>query len=322
MAASNQLEESITCSICFEIYREPLALACLHTYCKQCIARIRHSSGVSCPECRVYSRNDDIRPDFKTQGLIDYYKSDYKSGKLFLRQDSEKIFGGLESIGLVNCDMCSAVKSKPAIAKCKDCDQLMCRTCSGTHGNITVCKSHRVEELNIANNSVHVNIQQAVEKLKEEKKAILREANKTDVAIGNVKKQQKEQEKEIDRLTDKFIKNLESNRNRLHQIVKEANHQCLDKLQHNKHQVDQCCLEIQDRIDYLHSTPATEDPASLQVFTAGIDGYIKTEIENIREKIRDVKTDSITQSPVTLKQGVKWDVRNLIEVIESIIFKC
>lgn len=55
-------EEQITCTICFEVFEEPKALPCLHTFCKGCIAKYimemgsHHGDrkGYMCPVCRRF----------------------------------------------------------------------------------------------------------------------------------------------------------------------------------------------------------------------------------------------------------------------------
>ncbi|XP_069107259.1 uncharacterized protein [Argopecten irradians] len=55
-------EDQITCTICLEIFQEPKALPCLHSFCKKCISNYiieRHSqnphrNGYHCPVCRRY----------------------------------------------------------------------------------------------------------------------------------------------------------------------------------------------------------------------------------------------------------------------------
>ncbi|XP_043576699.1 E3 ubiquitin/ISG15 ligase TRIM25-like [Chiloscyllium plagiosum] len=50
--ASSQswLDEELTCSICLQVYTDPVTLACQHSYCRACI---EECSPQSCPECRA-----------------------------------------------------------------------------------------------------------------------------------------------------------------------------------------------------------------------------------------------------------------------------
>ncbi|KAM4691103.1 uncharacterized protein WCC33_015953 [Rhinophrynus dorsalis] len=65
MMASADLREELTCSICQEIYTDPITLTCGHSYCLDCITRTwdrQEERETSCPECRQIFR---IRPELK-----------------------------------------------------------------------------------------------------------------------------------------------------------------------------------------------------------------------------------------------------------------
>ena len=49
-----EVNDYLTCSICMEEYKEPKVLACLHTYCKECLVKLVKNKGpvICCPECR------------------------------------------------------------------------------------------------------------------------------------------------------------------------------------------------------------------------------------------------------------------------------
>ncbi|KAM4691170.1 uncharacterized protein WCC33_016030 [Rhinophrynus dorsalis] len=64
--ASADLSEELNCSICKEIFTDPVTLPCGHSYCLDCITRTwehQHEKEASCPECRQRYR---IRPELKT----------------------------------------------------------------------------------------------------------------------------------------------------------------------------------------------------------------------------------------------------------------
>ena len=47
MAASPSVTEELTCSICLELFEEPVLLPCAHTFCRQCLREFcaRHPAG-------------------------------------------------------------------------------------------------------------------------------------------------------------------------------------------------------------------------------------------------------------------------------------
>uniref|UniRef100_A0A8C5N501 Uncharacterized protein n=1 Tax=Leptobrachium leishanense TaxID=445787 RepID=A0A8C5N501_9ANUR len=63
--ASADLRAEVTCSICTEIYTDPVTLSCGHSYCRLCITRTwdnQEERESSCPECR---RKFRVRPELK-----------------------------------------------------------------------------------------------------------------------------------------------------------------------------------------------------------------------------------------------------------------
>ncbi|XP_043941942.1 zinc-binding protein A33-like isoform X1 [Protopterus annectens] len=52
--ASMDFMEDLICSICLEVFKQPVILKCGHNYCKSCIDNVWKSEGTpKCPECRV-----------------------------------------------------------------------------------------------------------------------------------------------------------------------------------------------------------------------------------------------------------------------------
>ncbi|OWF36757.1 tripartite motif-containing protein 7-like [Mizuhopecten yessoensis] len=88
-------EDQITCTICFEIFEEPKALPCLHTFCRECIKRFitekkiqtGDRKGYVCPICRRHVsvpanvRNnpevwaDQLENNHVVSTMIDAYKT-------------------------------------------------------------------------------------------------------------------------------------------------------------------------------------------------------------------------------------------------------
>jgi len=57
MATANELDETLECSICKEVLKDPRILPCEHTFCLECIKKwsVRQ---LTCPVCRT--RFDDL----------------------------------------------------------------------------------------------------------------------------------------------------------------------------------------------------------------------------------------------------------------------
>ena len=51
--STNDLAELVTCSICFENFKDARALPCMHSYCKKCLEDLIGREGkITCPQCR------------------------------------------------------------------------------------------------------------------------------------------------------------------------------------------------------------------------------------------------------------------------------
>ena len=123
-----------------EIYRHPKALACLHTYCRECIQSLVHrrkkDQEITCPQCRtdvsVAGNDVDSLPTvFFINELIDIYKA--------MKQASD--------IADVACQSCS---DRKAIAFCQSCDEkglFICAKCEGAHKQMKVFADHKVVSL-------------------------------------------------------------------------------------------------------------------------------------------------------------------------------
>jgi hypothetical protein len=84
MAAKNtpSVEEHITCSICMEVYTNPLRLSCEHCFCKKCLLGLCSGdpgSKFQCPECRRHitvgrGGLDDFPKNLHLSNIVDTYR--------------------------------------------------------------------------------------------------------------------------------------------------------------------------------------------------------------------------------------------------------
>ncbi|XP_032333136.1 E3 ubiquitin-protein ligase TRIM7 isoform X1 [Camelus ferus] len=76
LALAAELQGEATCSICLELFREPVSVECGHSFCRACIARCWERPGVGvtsasrtlpfslpCPQCREPARPGQLRPN-------------------------------------------------------------------------------------------------------------------------------------------------------------------------------------------------------------------------------------------------------------------
>ncbi|XP_063105407.1 E3 ubiquitin-protein ligase TRIM7 isoform X5 [Cavia porcellus] len=68
LALAAELQGEATCSICLELFREPVSVECGHSFCRGCIARCWEPPGAAprplpCPQCREPARPGQLRPN-------------------------------------------------------------------------------------------------------------------------------------------------------------------------------------------------------------------------------------------------------------------
>ena len=131
------LKEHVTCSICLDTYTKPKTIACLHTFCCECLERhalARQKQGFyPCPECQAQigipegKRFDNLPSSFLHNSLLSL---------LAVRRSGE----GNE----ISCSTCQ--KKSAEINYCFDCEKFMCPDCVKAHEVFreTMFEGHKV----------------------------------------------------------------------------------------------------------------------------------------------------------------------------------
>ncbi|KAF7249252.1 Zinc-binding protein A33 [Varanus komodoensis] len=67
------LREELTCAICFDLFRNPVMLDCMHHFCKECIQRYWDSCSevATCPQCRRKFPSRSFRPQYLVSGVVE-----------------------------------------------------------------------------------------------------------------------------------------------------------------------------------------------------------------------------------------------------------
>ncbi|KAK5616367.1 hypothetical protein CRENBAI_013126 [Crenichthys baileyi] len=153
-------EQELTCSICLDLFTDPVSTPCGHNFCQVCIGGYWASSSVStCPLCK---RQFDERPQLsinKVFALIaDKYKQTHygatgfsaplRNGSLDAMEDSRStnpfLSPSLAAVApedVVWCDVCSGVK-QPATSSCLTCTASYCYEHLQPHYNTPFYAKH------------------------------------------------------------------------------------------------------------------------------------------------------------------------------------
>lgn len=139
-------DEFLTCKICYEHYKDPKCLSCLHTFCEDCIEqhvgaqrsyKYTDYREFSCPICRKKT----VIPTGGVRKLNDN----------FLISSLNELLSSKKPSKVPQCDICKITnqKEKDASSKCVECQKLMCISCSQTHQQMKITMNHSIYELEI-----------------------------------------------------------------------------------------------------------------------------------------------------------------------------
>ncbi|XP_015229116.1 PREDICTED: E3 ubiquitin-protein ligase TRIM39-like [Cyprinodon variegatus] len=156
-------EDQFTCSICLEIFVEPVSTPCGHSFCKACLQGYwNHSKKFSCPMCKkTYSR----KPEMSVNRVLAEISSQFQSlavsggasgspsrgGSLTLSSDRVhngspvQDTGEFAQPGDVPCDACIGRKLK-ASKSCVNCPGSFCESHLRHHKKVKTLISHRLIE--------------------------------------------------------------------------------------------------------------------------------------------------------------------------------
>lgn len=149
-------EQEMTCSICLDLFTEPVSTPCGHNFCQSCIGGYWASSAeCTCPLCK---RPFDGRPELSINRVFAHIAQKYKEiryGGPPAIKPRQKIPAGAAAGGggimLQNgttttdipCDMCTGRKER-AVSSCLTCIASYCETHVQPHHQSPSYTSHRL----------------------------------------------------------------------------------------------------------------------------------------------------------------------------------
>uniref|UniRef100_A0A8C6UTY8 E3 ubiquitin-protein ligase TRIM21-like n=1 Tax=Neogobius melanostomus TaxID=47308 RepID=A0A8C6UTY8_9GOBI len=138
MASStpSRSEEQFLCSICLEVFSEPVSTPCGHNFCKRCISQTWDTKAVcKCPLC---NKSFSIRPELCVNTLLSEMVFQWKL-------EEERRSKRVSKPGEVQCDACSEPKLK-AVKSCLVCLSSFCESHLQPHLSAPRLKRHQLME--------------------------------------------------------------------------------------------------------------------------------------------------------------------------------
>ena len=135
----DQMETYLTCSICLETLQDPRTLPCFHSFCQCCLEKFvkgqrEKAEGkvieeFNCPACRT---EFELKDGQQVAGMTrNHFICNMLEVLTIQRQPNE-----------IPCNSCE--RKAPAVSRCMECKQYLCRECLTAHGKWPVLKKHTV----------------------------------------------------------------------------------------------------------------------------------------------------------------------------------
>ncbi|XP_034530110.1 E3 ubiquitin-protein ligase TRIM39-like [Notolabrus celidotus] len=132
-------EEQFQCSICLDVFTDPVTIPCGHNFCKSCITKHWDVKlQCECPLCKdIFETRPQLRVNkFISEMAAQFRESAAKKTRSCLVQRSS-------SSGEVLCDVCSETKVK-ALKSCLTCLASYCETHLDFHQKVTGLTKHEL----------------------------------------------------------------------------------------------------------------------------------------------------------------------------------
>ena len=137
-ASLDEVDELISCPVCFEHYRDPRSLQCAHQFCKPCLERLVVTKWpscqreITCPTCRAITPlvPGDWVTDLPRPVLMNSVQQIMK----ILLKTTQQV--------RQYCDVCGD-KNSMATKYCYDCHDNMCGRCFGRHQEDKTIGKHK-----------------------------------------------------------------------------------------------------------------------------------------------------------------------------------
>ncbi|XP_062338727.1 E3 ubiquitin-protein ligase TRIM39-like [Osmerus eperlanus] len=127
-------EEQFLCSICLDVFNDPVSTPCGHTCCKACITNYWDVSDVyQCPMCKErFNKRPDLRVNTTLREVVEKFNMSMIWKKGYHAKPGE-----------VCCDVCTGRKLK-ALKSCLVCQTSYCETHLEPHQRVATLKKHKL----------------------------------------------------------------------------------------------------------------------------------------------------------------------------------
>uniref|UniRef100_H3A1I9 Uncharacterized protein n=1 Tax=Latimeria chalumnae TaxID=7897 RepID=H3A1I9_LATCH len=214
-SSTGGLEDEITCSLCQELFKDPVTLRCGHNFCQECVCENwKEKTSQSCSICRADSVTSDLTTNQTLRNIVEMYKKEGRKSKA----QSESI--------------CSEHEEKLKLY-CLEDQEAIC----------VVCQTSRKHE-----NHKFLPIKEAAQELKDEIKNSLKPLQDTHQKVAEVKEKYRRNINNIHDEADKTEKQIKEDFVKLHQFLHEEEKILLADLKKEKEEKEQKLRAMEESI--------------------------------------------------------------------------
>ncbi|XP_076026678.1 uncharacterized protein LOC143016302 [Genypterus blacodes] len=141
MSAASRLqsEDQFLCSICLDVFTDPVSTSCGHNFCRTCITQ-HWDSNVQCV-CPLCKKMFHTRPELEVNRLLSEVVAELRQSRQ--NKASRRSEEPAAKPGEVQCDVCTGTKLK-AIKSCLKCEASYCQTHLEPHRTAARLRSHQL----------------------------------------------------------------------------------------------------------------------------------------------------------------------------------
>ncbi|XP_026166536.1 zinc finger protein RFP-like isoform X1 [Mastacembelus armatus] len=136
-------EDQFLCSMCRNVFTDPVTTPCGHNFCKDCITKCWNMSSVQC-QCPICKKLFYIKPELQVNTFISEMAAQYKQSAQHKASSSSSEQRAARP-GDVPCDVCTGTKLK-ALKSCLVCLVSYCETHLEPHLTMSGLKRHHLIE--------------------------------------------------------------------------------------------------------------------------------------------------------------------------------
>ncbi|KTG36695.1 hypothetical protein cypCar_00009619 [Cyprinus carpio] len=131
LSSSGALNEELQCSICLDVFTDPVTIPCGHNFCRTCLNKHwTNTQTCFCPFCKeTLSRRPDLKINTTLKEVVQHFNEKLNLGR-------SEVF----------CDFCDERKQK-AVKSCLTCQSSYCETHLEPHHRVPRLKKHKLSRV-------------------------------------------------------------------------------------------------------------------------------------------------------------------------------